>query len=121
MPASFMVSLAATGGEDDRLRLVRLLLGDRAWRCPQAVRWQLLRVLAGTPGPDEAAWMTLAEETAHYLDFLRMAKLEAQLRGCPRQALRFTREDWERAKASGTVSACIGEFHCHRPRRASSR
>lgn len=119
MRVSPMFPTLPADAEDDRLRLVCLLLNDRDWRCPSAVRRQLLRILAGAADAGEAAWMVLAEETAHYVDFRRMAKLEARLRGCPRETLRFSRGDWERARDARTVSACIDDFHCARPCRTS--
>ncbi len=44
---------------------------------------------------DNTAWVQLAEETRHYLDYCRLARLEARLRGCAHEELRFTRSDWQ--------------------------
>ncbi len=90
---------------DERVELLRCLLADRHWRTEEPARTRLLAILArlrGEPGArlDEAAWTLLADETAAYLDFRRRSGIEAQLRGCTREALGFTRADWERCRAA---------------------
>lgn len=64
---------------DDRLQLLRSMLGDRRWPCTPRVRSQLLQILAcaaGTGCASESAWMTLAEEIARYLLYRRTGQLE---------------------------------------------
>jgi len=91
--------------DDERAQLLRCMLADRDWMHDPVLRARLQQALAvlRTPGAatlDEATWTLLADETAGYLDFRRLRSLEAQWRGCPREALRFTRADWQRARAT---------------------
>lgn len=85
----------------ERLQLLRCMLADRDWSSDPLTRARLERIAAqlrqpgaGTP-IDEAGWTLLADETANYLDYRRLGNLEAQLRGCDRRELRYTRADWE--------------------------
>jgi hypothetical protein len=89
--------------DDARAQLLRSLLADRDWSCDGIARQRLQRALAllrspGAASLDEATWLLVADETERYLDFRRLRTLEAQLRGCPLQALRYTRADWEAAR-----------------------
>lgn len=89
--------------DDARVHLLRSLLADRDWSPESVLRSRLQQALAllRDPGPaslDEATWLLVADETARYLDFRRLRNLEAQLRGCPHDALRYTRADWEAAR-----------------------
>ncbi|MEL1263884.1 hypothetical protein [Pseudoxanthomonas putridarboris] len=89
----------AAGAE--RLQLLRCMLADRDWSSDPLVRARLERIVeqlrrpGGAPAIDEAGWTLLADETANYLDYRRLGKVEAELRGCARNELRFTRADWE--------------------------
>ena len=89
--------------DDARVQLLSSLLADRDWSTESVLRSRLQQALAllRDPGPaslDEATWLLVADETARYLDFRRLRNIEAQLRGCPRDALRYTRADWEAAR-----------------------
>lgn len=86
--------------DDERLQLLRCMLADRDWTHDPVLRSRLQQAMAALGAPtaipmDEATWTLIADETAGYLDFRRLRNLEAQLRGCPRDALHFTRADWE--------------------------
>ena len=86
--------------DDERLQLLRCMLADRDWTRDPVLRSRLQQAMATLGAPtaipmDEATWTLIADETAGYLDFRRLRNLEAQLRGCPRDALHFTRADWE--------------------------
>ena len=48
----------------------------------------------------ETAWPQLAAEVADYLDYRRLHRIEASLRGLGASAFRFTRSDWEAARAA---------------------
>jgi hypothetical protein len=89
--------------DDARVQLLRSLLADRDWSPDSVLRTRLQQALTllRHPGPaslDETTWLLVADETARYLDFRRLRTLEAQLRGCPQEALRYTRADWEAAR-----------------------
>ena len=89
--------------DDARVQLLRSLLADRDWSSEGIVRTRLQQALAllrsqHAASLDEATWLLVADETARYLDFRRLRNLEAQLRGCPHDALRYTRADWEAAR-----------------------
>ncbi|KRA53225.1 hypothetical protein ASD77_00545 [Pseudoxanthomonas sp. Root65] len=89
--------------DDARVQLLRSLLADRDWSQASVLRQPLQQALALLSAPgggalDEATWLLVADETARYLDFRRLRNLEAQLRGCPPEALQYTRADWEAAR-----------------------
>ena len=88
--------------DDARMHLLRSLLADRDWSQDAALRSRLQQALLQLRDPaaalDEATWLLVADETAHYLDFRRLRTLEAQLRGCTQDALRYTRADWQAAR-----------------------
>jgi hypothetical protein len=90
--------------DDARVQLLRSLLADRDWSQESVLRTRLLQALARLRDPaaslDEATWLLVADETARYLDFRRLRNLEAQLRGCTPEALRYTRADWETARTA---------------------
>lgn len=48
----------------------------------------------------ETAWPQLAAEVASYLDYCRLHCVEASLRGLGSNSFRFTRSDWEAARAA---------------------
>lgn len=48
----------------------------------------------------ETAWPRLVAEIACYLDFRRIRRLEAVLRGMAEQAFGFTRRDWQEARVA---------------------
>ena len=48
----------------------------------------------------ETAWPRLATEVASYLDYCRLHRVEASLRGLRSTSFRFTRSDWEAARAA---------------------
>lgn len=105
------VSPSRPTDDDARLQLLRRLLADRDWPQAPDARARLQHAAAALHGPgdttlDETTWALLADETARYLDFRRLGDLEARLRGCPREALRFTRADWEVARATEAALAC---------------
>ena len=99
--------------DDARAQLLRSLLADRDWSSEGIVRTRLLQALAllrsqEATSLDEATWLLVVDETARYLDFRRLRNLEAQLRGCPHDALRYTRADWEAARnAEAALDQCI--------------
>lgn len=88
--------------DDARMQLLRSLLADRDWSQDAVLRSRLQQALLQLRDPaaalDEATWLLVADETAHYLDFRRLRTLEAQLRGCTQDALRYTRADWQAAR-----------------------
>ena len=91
--------------DDARMQLLRSLLADRDWSPTPLLRTRLQHALAqlretGAALLDEATWLLVADETARYLDFRRLRSLEAQLRGCSPDALRYTRADWEAARSA---------------------
>lgn len=53
----------------------------------------------------DAAWPRLAGEVADYVDFRRLQRLEAALRGVDSRSFRFTREDWEQARQAEAALA----------------
>lgn len=58
----------------------------------------------------DAAWPQLAGEVDSYLDYCRLRKIEARLRGCAVGDFSFSRKDWEQARC-----AEAGLFaHCRR-------
>lgn len=83
----------------ERLQLLRCMLADRDWCITADARRALERIAEQLRQPaaviGESGWTLLADETASYLDFRRLGNLEAQLRGCTRAELRYTRADWE--------------------------
>jgi len=46
----------------------------------------------------EAAWSGIGTEVIDYLDYRRLRRLEAAMRGCDERAFRFGRTDWEEAR-----------------------
>jgi hypothetical protein len=46
----------------------------------------------------DAAWSVLSGEVAGYLDFCRLRRIEADLRGCPETAFVFGRREWQEAR-----------------------
>jgi uncharacterized membrane protein YkvA (DUF1232 family) len=48
----------------------------------------------------DAAWPRLAAEVDDYLDYRRVRRLEAEVRGCDARAFRFRRVDWLEARAA---------------------
>lgn len=46
----------------------------------------------------DAAWPRLADEVASYLDYCRVRRIEAELRGCDITQFTFGRADWEQAR-----------------------
>lgn len=46
----------------------------------------------------DAAWPLLADEVRDYLDYCRMRRIEAELRGCRESEFAFGRQDWLRAR-----------------------
>ncbi len=46
----------------------------------------------------ETAWPSLVDEIASYLDFRRIRRIEALLRGIAERAFGFTRSDWQEAR-----------------------
>ena len=101
--ALFAPKAAAAGiGEPIRILLGAASYCSTAWLAARSQRkldeaLALLRSQEAT-SLDEATWLLVADETARYLDFRRLRNLEAQLRGCPHDALRYTRADWEAAR-----------------------
>ena len=96
--------------DDARAQLLRSLLADRDWSCDGIARQRLQRALAllrspGAASLDEATWLLVADETAHYLDFRRLRTLEAQLRGCTQDEVRYTRADWQAARTAEAALA----------------
>lgn len=71
----------------------------------------------------ETAWPRLAAEVADYLDYRRLHRVEASLRGLVSTAFRFTRSDWEDARAAEAALAAqqrrIGT-HSYLPAAAAS-
>lgn len=53
----------------------------------------------------ETAWPKLEVEIASYLDYCRLHVVEASLRGVQNNAFRFTRSDWEAARAAESALA----------------
>ena len=53
----------------------------------------------------ETAWPHLAAEVASYLDYCRLHFVEASLRGLESTTFRFTRSDWEAARAAEAALA----------------
>lgn len=101
---------------NERAQLLRCMLADRGWCDDPALRLRLQDALdalrrsaAGRP-VDEATWTLVADETARYLDYRRLGNLEAQLRGCTRDELRYTRADWE---TSRMAEAALEAHHRH--------
>lgn len=56
----------------------------------------------------DAAWPLVSAEVISYLDYCRLRRIEAELRGSARGEFAFTRADWEQARRAET--AWIG--HC---------
>lgn len=92
------------------LQLLHSMLADQGWSADNTVRERLEQTLAAlcdgeeTPGDnppprDQAAWTVLTEEANWYLDYRRLARLEARLRGCADNGFRFTRNDWQALRA----------------------
>lgn len=95
---------------------IRLMLGDAGWdpAHPQARSARLVSAYLRDHGdliPDrlpvlgrlddallvEAAWPSVDSEVYCYLDYRRLRRMEAELRGAPGVAFSFTRTDWEQA------------------------
>lgn len=57
----------------------------------------------------DAAWPQLSFEVQCYLDYCRIRRIEAELRGCEVSRFAFTRDDWEQARRA--EPAWIA--HCH--------
>ena len=97
---------------NDRLQLLRCLLADRDWSIEPLARARLERAvsLLQQPGAaiDETTWALLADETSSYLDYRRLGKLEAQLRGCLPEEFHYTRADWQ---ASRVAEAALEAHH----------
>lgn len=53
----------------------------------------------------ETAWPQLEAEVASYLDYCRLHRIEASLRGVQNSSFRFTRSDWEAARAAESAGA----------------
>lgn len=56
----------------------------------------------------DAAWPKLAGEVDSYLDYCRLRKIEARLRGCAVGDFSFSRKDWEQARCAeaGLLAHC---------------
>ena len=96
---------------------VRLMLGDPAWE-PLESATGPARLVSGYLRdhddliPDrlpalgrlddaivvQAAWPRIGAEVLDYLDYRRLRRLEAGLRGCTESGFRFGRGDWEQAR-----------------------
>ncbi|HSM11366.1 MAG TPA: hypothetical protein VK827_07335 [Lysobacter sp.] len=62
----------------------------------------------------ETAWPRLAAEVASYLDYCRLHLVEASLRGLGATSFRFTRSDWEAARAAeATLEAQLRRIRTH--------
>lgn len=100
----------------ERLRclgLLRMMQSDVDWRMPPDVAAHVDAILSYVYQRDDliphdtpvighlddailadAAWPSLAPEVADYLDFRRLRRMEAELRGLRPAQFRFTRDDW---------------------------
>lgn len=96
---------------------VRLMLGDPAWE-PVDPATGAARLVSGYLRdhgdliPDalpalgrlddaivvEAAWPRIGAEVFDYLDYRRIRRIEATLRGCAEMDFRFGRHDWEQSR-----------------------
>ena len=92
------------------LQLLHSMLADQGWSADASVRARLEQTLTALCGQeenaadaqapqDQAAWTVLTEETRYYLDYRRLARLEARLRGCADDGFHFTRNDWQALRA----------------------
>ncbi len=63
----------------------------------------------------DAAWPRLSDEVADYLDYCRLRRLEAELRGTTADAFRFDRRDWQDAARAEIALAA----HCRAVRDGS--
>ncbi|MGH8085004.1 MAG: hypothetical protein ACREPV_06990 [Lysobacter sp.] len=75
----------------------------------------------------DAAWPQLADEIADYLDYRRVRRVEAHLRGCGRNDFSFGRDQWEQAfraeaalaehqrqaRTRSYLPASVSMFHVH--------
>lgn len=75
----------------------------------------------------DTAWPRLADEVADYLDYRRLRRIEARLRGCDRDDFTFTRGQWEQAfraeialaehqrqvRDRSYLPASLSRFHVH--------
>ncbi len=96
---------------------VRLMLGDPGWEpldCAAGPARLVSDYLRDHDGlvPDrlpvlgrlddsivvEAAWPHIGAEVLDYLDYRRLRRLEASLRGCDERGFRLSRADWEEAR-----------------------
>jgi uncharacterized membrane protein YkvA (DUF1232 family) len=57
----------------------------------------------------ETAWPRLADEVDGYLDFRRLRRIEADLRGCAENDFRFDRKDWQEQRR---VEAALKAHRC---------
>ncbi|MGY0632702.1 hypothetical protein [Luteimonas sp. A478] len=100
---------------------IRLMLGDASWdpADPPVVAARLVSAYLRDHDdliPDhlpvlgrlddallvEAAWPGVDAEVHDYLDYRRLRRLEAELRGCSWAVFCFTRSDWEQARQAET-------------------
>lgn len=98
-----------------RAQTVVEMTGDAAWMVASNDAALTARLVAGyVQGPEslipdwlpqvgrlddaivlETAWSSLASEVDGYLDFRRLRRIEAELRGCAEGEFRFDRKDWQ--------------------------
>jgi hypothetical protein len=93
------------------------MISDASWDTQEQVEDRAHRVVDYVRGPDklipkdirrvgrlddaiviETAWMGLMSEVSNYLDFLRIRRIEASMRGTSESVFGFNRQDWVEAR-----------------------